>query len=289
MSDKNRRSIDPVFESSLLTLKVISFSERKNRLHKLMTGNFAENMFCIPLDYGCEIVETICPPVVIEECMELDPCFFDHEPISTIPPSTNMQMVLWNGPLTTRSEVSSNSTHCSSTRALREIDLNAIKNRLEQLFSDPSLDSTLDDAPLTYLNGEVNKQIVTRKPYESDIRKKKYEGVITMKERRMKADNVAFAETVKCSCKTRCCLSFSAKDILDFRVDVYTMIQKDRKEYFIRDLLKNGTRTENAFDFKYFLNQKQVCLLEKRSLANERFSPRYARTATKYRGEAFIS
>ena len=227
-----------------------------------MKANFEENVFCIPLDFGCEIVETICPPVVIEECMELDTCFFDDEPIPTIPPSANMQMVLWNGPLTTISEVSSNSTHCSSTRALREIDLNAIKNRLENQFSDPSLDLTLDDAPLTYLNGEVNKQIVSRKPYESDIHKKKSEGVISIKERRMKAESVAIAETIKCTCKSHCGLSFSSTDILKFRDNIFSMSQKDRKEYFVRDLLKSSTRTEDSFDFKYFLNQKQVCLLK---------------------------
>ena len=52
-----------------------------------MKANFEENMFCVPLDFGCEIVEDICPPVVIEECrMELDTLFFDDEPIPTIPP-----------------------------------------------------------------------------------------------------------------------------------------------------------------------------------------------------------
>ncbi|KAK3276905.1 hypothetical protein CYMTET_15056 [Cymbomonas tetramitiformis] len=37
------------------------------------------------------------------------------------------------------------------------------------------------------------------------------------------------------------------------------MSQKDRKEYFIKDLLKNSSRSEDKFDFKYFLAKKQVC------------------------------
>ena len=248
-------------ESTLLTCKFISFSERKKQLHKPMKDFFDENMFCFPLDYGCEIIVDNPPPVIIEECIELDTRIFDNEPISTIPPSANTQMVLCNASLTTRSEISSNSTQCSGVRNLREIDLNAIKSRLDQQFSETSLD-TLDDMPLRYLNGEVNKQIVPRKPYESDLRKKKNEGVITIKERRMNTESVAFAETMKCSCKTPCCLSFSSKDILDFRANVYTMVQKDRKEFFIRDLLKNATRTDTAFDFKYFLNQQQVCFFK---------------------------
>ncbi|KAK3242797.1 hypothetical protein CYMTET_47519 [Cymbomonas tetramitiformis] len=37
------------------------------------------------------------------------------------------------------------------------------------------------------------------------------------------------------------------------------MSQKDRKEYFVKDLLKNSFRSEDKFDFKYFLGKKQVC------------------------------
>ncbi|KAK3267019.1 hypothetical protein CYMTET_24400 [Cymbomonas tetramitiformis] len=37
------------------------------------------------------------------------------------------------------------------------------------------------------------------------------------------------------------------------------MSQKDRKEYFVKDLLKNSFRSEDKFDFKYFLAKKQVC------------------------------
>jgi len=225
-----------------------------------MKANFEENMFCVSLDDGCEIIEDISPPVLIEECMELDTNIFSDEPIPLVAPNTNTQIVPWSAQLTSRSEVSSNSTRCSGTRGLREIDVNSIKSRLDSQFSDTSL-SALDDEPLAYLNGEVNKQVVSRKPYESDIRKKKYDGVITMKERRLKPESIAVAETVKCNCKSHCCLSFSSSDILKFRENIYSMSQKDRKEYFIRDLLKCSARSEDTFDFKYFLNHKQVCLV----------------------------
>jgi hypothetical protein len=228
-----------------------------------MKANSEENMFCLSFDDGCEIIEDTSPPVIIEECMELDTNIFSDEPISMqcfpcVAPNTNTQTVSCSASLTSRSEVSSISTGCSGTRSLREIDVNSIKSRLDSQFSDSSL-SALDDGPLAYLNGEVNKQIVTRKPYESYIRKKKYEGVITMKERRLKPESIAVAETVKCNCKSHCCLSFSPSDILKFRENIYSMSQKDRKEYFIRDLLKGSARSEDTFDFKYFLNNKQVC------------------------------
>ena len=111
------------------------------------------------------------------------------------------------------------------------------------------------------LNGETNIVEKVRKPYESAIRVKNEIACVPIKERRLSKADLVQTETCKCNCKEYCCLSFSQSDILSFRQHTYTMNQKDRKEFIIRDLLKNGIRTDDTFDFKYFLKNKEVRLL----------------------------
>ena len=150
------------------------------------------------------------------------------------------------------------SSQNSSSNILREHDLNIIRTRLEAEFSDSPI---VSERRLVTLNGETNVETRVRKPYESAIRVKQDMVCIPIKERRLSKADLAKAETLKCNCKEYCCMSFKETDILERRQHIFSMNQKDRKEFFIRDLLKNGARSEDTFDFKYFLKNKQVRII----------------------------
>ena len=165
-------------------------------------------------------------------------------PISVAPPTPNeLSLCLRNQPQV-HSTISSQN---SSTNILRECDLNTIKTRLEVEFADSPISS---ERRLVTLNGETNVDDRVRKPYESAIRVKQDISCIPIKERRLSKADLAIADTLKCKCKEYCCMSFKETDILEMRQRIFSMNQKDRKEFIIRDLLKNGTRSEDAFEFK---------------------------------------
>jgi len=217
-------------------------------------------MFPIYFDPVCEICEDdISDEDPDTECVDL----FEIEPAFTVPktpidvvsvsPQEN-RVVPYVPPMPASCATSIASSH-SSSNTLRDIDLNIIRTRLDVEFSDAP---EIDERALVTLNGKVNMGKKERKPYESAIRLKTVEPCIPIRERRLSKADLSLVETLKCKCKSHCCLKFSSSDILELRQHTYSMNQKDRKEYIIRDLLKSGTRTEDSFTFKYFLKQKEV-------------------------------
>jgi hypothetical protein len=212
-------------------------------------------MFAVTFDDVCDISLDSCSDedsdVEILESIEVVPAFLSAKsPIQSVSKENTLALI----PSSNRASLVSSQQ--SSTRTLQDIDLNGIKARLDAEFSDAAL---IDERALDTLNGRTNNMgKKERKPYESAIRSKKEIACIPIKERRLTTADLQRVETVKCNCKTFCCLAFSQSDILELRQFTYSMSQKDRKEFLIRDLLKSGTRTTDAFKFKYFLKQKEV-------------------------------
>ena len=217
-------------------------------------------MFPIYFDPVCEICEDDTSDEDSDtECVdliELEPAFsVAKTPIGVISvaPQEN-RVVPYVSPMPASSATSVASSQ-SSSKPLRDIDLNIIRTRLDVEFSDAP---DVDERALVTLNGTVSMGKKERKPYESAIRLKTFVPCIPIKERRLSKADLELVETTKCKCKSLCCLKFSSSDILELRQHTYSMNQKDRKEYLIRDLLKSGTRTEDSFIFKYFLKQKEA-------------------------------
>jgi len=191
--------------------------------------------------------------LLLDACiLDDDDIFFeDNDMIDIMPKFVTEKALIPLPSIPTSIQSSTN----SSRSALSEIDLNMIRTRLDIEFSDSG---DVCERRLVTLNGETNVGEKVRKPYESAVRKKNELACIPIKERRLSKTDLEKVELLKCNCKKYCCMSFSQSEILVFRQHVYTMNQKDRKEYIIRDLLKNGTRTNDTFDFKYFLHNKEV-------------------------------
>ena len=212
-------------------------------------------MFAVTFDDVCDISLDSCSDadsdVEMPETIDVVPAFLSAKsPIQSVLKENRLALI-------PSSDGSSTvSSQQSSTRSLQEIDFNGIKTRLDAEFSDATL---INERALDTLNGRTNNMgKKERKPYESAVRSKKEIACIPIKERRLTTADVQRVETVKCNCKTFCCLAFSQSDILELRQFTYSMSQKNRKEFLIRDLLKSGTRTSDAFEFKYFLKQKEV-------------------------------
>ena len=230
-------------------------------------------MFPIYFDPVCEICEDDIsdedPDTECVDLFEIEPAFtVPKTPIDVVSVSPQENRVVPYVPPVPASCVTSIASSRSSSNTLRDIDLNIIRTRLDVEFS---YAPEIDERALVTLNGKVNMGKKERKPYESAIRLKTVEVCIPIKERRLSKADLALVETLKCKCKSHCCLKFSSSDILELREHTYSMNKKRSKRIYYSRPFKTWYKNRRDVYLQVLFKAKRGTLpLKKVSLANDK-------------------
>jgi len=185
------------------------------------------------------------------------PCFpFASTPINSLRAETPITALPPKSPTRSFSGNCSLTTQESSTRKIESVDFNGITQSLEASFLSHSAGKENSES---VLNGKFKNNTKQRAAYTSTVRIQKQDKQISLKARNLSEASIQEIAVFRCNCKTYCSMKFHISALTAQRKMFWNFSQKDRKEWMVSDLSRNGTRRiDSTFIFKYFICDQPV-------------------------------